>query len=123
MAVAAGQSRRFYTGVGIFNWHYLSSPPQVLLLPVVRLETGGLIFVPTNPHGPFSGFKNIDLERSYGHFGPINKCLCLEALILDTGFRCPLALNGRSFRINAHLAVNPTPHHRLKEPKPEGSML
>jgi hypothetical protein len=55
------------------------------------------------------------------HVGPINKCL--EALILDTGLRCLLALNGRNFRINAHLAVNPTPHRRLKGSKPEGSML
>jgi hypothetical protein len=36
---------------------------------------GGPIFVPTNPHGPFSEIKNIDFERSYGHFGPINKYL------------------------------------------------
>ena len=40
-------------------------------------------------------FKNIDFERSYGHFGRINKRL--EALILDTGFRYFLALNGRNF--------------------------
>ena len=25
VAVAAGQSQRFYSGVGIFNWYYLSS--------------------------------------------------------------------------------------------------
>jgi hypothetical protein len=37
-AVAAGQSQRFYSGVGIFNWCYLSSPPQILRFPVVRLE-------------------------------------------------------------------------------------
>jgi hypothetical protein len=30
MAVADGQSRRFYSCVGIFNWYCLSSPPQVL---------------------------------------------------------------------------------------------
>jgi hypothetical protein len=47
------------------------------------------IFVPTNPHGPFPEFKNIGFERSYGHFGPINKCL--EVLILDTGCRHLLA--------------------------------
>jgi hypothetical protein len=34
-----------------------------------------------------------------------------------------LALNGRNFGVNAHLAVNPTPHHRLKGPKPEGSTI
>ena len=62
---------------------------------------------------PFSEFKNIDFERSHGHFGPINGHL--EVLILDTGFRhLLLALNGRNFGINAHLAVNPTPHRRLK---------
>jgi hypothetical protein len=37
-AVAAGQSQRFYSGVGIFNWHYLGSPPQILLLPWLHLE-------------------------------------------------------------------------------------
>jgi hypothetical protein len=29
-AVTVGQSQRLYSGVGIFNWYYLSSPPQVL---------------------------------------------------------------------------------------------
>jgi hypothetical protein len=29
-AVAAGQSQRFYSGVGIFNWYYLSSAPPEL---------------------------------------------------------------------------------------------
>ena len=29
VAVAAGQIQRFYSGVGIFNWYYLSSPPQI----------------------------------------------------------------------------------------------
>jgi hypothetical protein len=27
-AVAAGQIQRFYSGVGIFNWHHLSSTPR-----------------------------------------------------------------------------------------------
>jgi hypothetical protein len=31
-------------GVGIFYWYYLSSPPQVLRVPAVRLELGGLIY-------------------------------------------------------------------------------
>ena len=44
-AVAAGQSQRFYSGVGIFNWYYLSSPPQILRFPVVELETRGLILL------------------------------------------------------------------------------
>ena len=43
-AVAAGQSQRYYSGVGIFNWYYLSSPPQSLRPPVVHLELGGLIY-------------------------------------------------------------------------------
>ena len=43
-AVAAGQSQRFYSGVGIFNWYYLSSPPKTLLRPVVDLERGGLTY-------------------------------------------------------------------------------
>jgi hypothetical protein len=29
-AVAAGKSQRFYSGVGIFNWYYLSSTPREL---------------------------------------------------------------------------------------------
>jgi hypothetical protein len=29
MAVAVGPIQRFYSGVGIFNWCYLSSPPQI----------------------------------------------------------------------------------------------
>jgi hypothetical protein len=41
-AVAAGQSQRFYSGVGIFNWYYLSSPPQIPRGSMVLLESGGL---------------------------------------------------------------------------------
>jgi hypothetical protein len=37
-AVAAGQSQRLYSGVGIFNWHYLSSPPQILRFSRFDLE-------------------------------------------------------------------------------------
>jgi hypothetical protein len=40
--VAVGQSQRLYSGVGIFNWYYLSSPPQVLRVPEAPLELGGL---------------------------------------------------------------------------------
>jgi hypothetical protein len=32
-----------YSGGGIFNWHYLSSPPQILRCPVVHLESKGLM--------------------------------------------------------------------------------
>jgi hypothetical protein len=35
---------RFYSGVGIFNWYYLSSPPQILRRSMVDLESGGLIW-------------------------------------------------------------------------------
>jgi hypothetical protein len=31
--------------VGIFNWYYLSSPPQILRCPEVHLETGGLKYI------------------------------------------------------------------------------
>jgi hypothetical protein len=41
-AVAAGQSQRLYSGVGIFDWYYLSSPPQILRAPGVDLERRGL---------------------------------------------------------------------------------
>jgi hypothetical protein len=43
-AVAVGQSRRLYSGVGVFNWYYLSlsSPPQILRFPRCHLESRGL---------------------------------------------------------------------------------
>jgi hypothetical protein len=37
-AVAVGQSQRLYSGVGLFNWHYLSSPPQIPRLSRVVLD-------------------------------------------------------------------------------------
>jgi hypothetical protein len=37
-AVAVGQSQPLYSGVGIFNWYYLSSPPQILRCRRARLE-------------------------------------------------------------------------------------
>ena len=40
--MAAGQSKRFYSGVGIFNWYYFSSPPQIPRRRGVDLELGGL---------------------------------------------------------------------------------
>ena len=43
--MAAGQSQRFYSGVGIFNWHYLSLPPQILRVPGAPLESKGLIYI------------------------------------------------------------------------------
>jgi hypothetical protein len=45
-AVAVGQSQRLYSGVGIFNWYYLSSPPQILCAPGVELELRGLALIP-----------------------------------------------------------------------------
>ena len=39
-AVAVGQHQPLYSSVGIFNWYYLSSPPQILRFPGVRLESG-----------------------------------------------------------------------------------
>jgi hypothetical protein len=33
----------FYSGVGIFNWHYLSFPPQIMRFPRVPHELGRLI--------------------------------------------------------------------------------
>jgi hypothetical protein len=45
-AVAAGQRQRFYSGVEIFKWYYLSSPSQIPLpvRPGIDLELGGLVF-------------------------------------------------------------------------------
>jgi hypothetical protein len=42
-AVAAGQSQRLYSGVGIFSWYNPISPPQILRCSGVHLETRGLI--------------------------------------------------------------------------------
>jgi hypothetical protein len=42
--MAVSQRQRHYSGVRIFNWHYLSSPPQILRVPAVHLELGGLIY-------------------------------------------------------------------------------
>jgi hypothetical protein len=57
-AVAAGQSQRFCSGVGIFNWYYLSSPPQILRGPVVPLESGWLVLsvrlIQVSPLGYFT---------------------------------------------------------------------
>jgi hypothetical protein len=48
-AVATGQ--RFYSGVGAFNWCYLSSPSQVLRGSQFPLESRGLISLVCLPHG------------------------------------------------------------------------
>ena len=42
-AAAAGKSQRFYSGVGIFNWYYPSSPPQIPRRSEAPFETGGLM--------------------------------------------------------------------------------
>jgi hypothetical protein len=81
-------------------------------MAAIPLKKGGNpIFVPKNPRGCSQNLKILVLSgvTAISHFGPININKCLEALILDTGFRCLLAINGRNFRVNAHLAVNPTP--------------
>jgi hypothetical protein len=49
-AVAAGQIQRFYSGVGIFNWYYLSSPPQILRFSRYPLELEGLIYQTRYPY-------------------------------------------------------------------------
>jgi hypothetical protein len=38
VAVAAGQSKQLYSGVGTFNWYYLSFPPQIPRPPWFGLE-------------------------------------------------------------------------------------
>jgi hypothetical protein len=40
-AVAAGQSQRLYSDVGVFNWYYLSSPPQIPRTLGSSLNGGG----------------------------------------------------------------------------------
>jgi hypothetical protein len=37
---ACGSRRAAPPGVGIFNWHHLNSPPQIIRVPVVPLELG-----------------------------------------------------------------------------------
>ena len=39
------QSQRLYSGVGIFSWHYLSSPKRRHRDPGVHLERRGLIYI------------------------------------------------------------------------------
>ena len=46
-AVTAGQSQRFSSGVGIFDWYYLSSPPQIPRFSRVDLESRRLISITT----------------------------------------------------------------------------
>ena len=45
-----------YSGVGIFNWYYLSSPPQIPLLLRVGLELGG----PVYSAGTITEFRGIN---------------------------------------------------------------
>jgi hypothetical protein len=102
---------------------------RVVNVRVLGLFSNSLPVLSSTQNRPFvnealsSKFINVGFERSCGHFGfgPINKCL--EAPTLDTGFRHLLALNGRNFGINAHLAANPTLRHQLKGPKPEGGVI
>ena len=43
-AMAASQSQRLYSGVGIFHWHHLNAPPpQILRTPGIDLGRTGLI--------------------------------------------------------------------------------
>jgi hypothetical protein len=44
------ENRIIYSGVGIFNWYYLSSPPQILRGPGVHLESPRLILHRTVGH-------------------------------------------------------------------------
>ena len=39
----------------MFNWYYLSFPPQVLRVPVVGLELGGLMYVSPPLSSPTPG--------------------------------------------------------------------
>ena len=43
------QKREVYSGVGIFKWYYLSSPPQILRIPRFRLEIRGLTYTRQSP--------------------------------------------------------------------------
>jgi hypothetical protein len=89
-----------------------------------REAVGGIVpIVTTSRHKPFSEFKNNDFERSYGHFGPIKKSRARVFLDTELRYLYFLALNGRNFRMNAHLAANPTPHRQLKGPKPTGGVI
>jgi hypothetical protein len=79
---------------------------------------GGIVpIATTSRHKP--EFKKILIfSVRAGHFGLLK--FRLEPEFLDTGFRYFLALNGRNFGANAHLAVNPAPHHQLKGLNPKG---
>jgi hypothetical protein len=45
---SSNSDNMFYSDVVIFNWCYLSSPPQVLRRSVVHLGTGGLVLYYTS---------------------------------------------------------------------------
>jgi hypothetical protein len=64
-AVAAGQSQRLYSGVGVFHWCYLSSPPQIMRFPVVGLELGGLIYIQRYLYMQYASDLDSRLTPSY----------------------------------------------------------
>ena len=68
-AVAVGQSQRFYSGVGIFNWYYLSSPPQIPRPIGADLELGGLTYFYNHAHRlRLEKLLYLELSRSSNKF-------------------------------------------------------
>jgi hypothetical protein len=45
MSIKYLQEKARYSGVGIFNWYYLSSPPQIPRGSRFDLEIGGLVYI------------------------------------------------------------------------------
>jgi hypothetical protein len=96
--VAVGQSQRFYSGVGIFNWYYLSSPPQIPRRRGVDLELGGLTYIRTYIHstvqyGPRVNFASTSTARwtlgtsitmAYGEWR-VQYCTVLTHCSIDEG--------------------------------------
>ena len=94
-----------------------------LTTAAISLKKGGGIpfSFPQTPTDRPQNLKISIFSVRNGHFGPIKNSR--ERVFMDTGFRHLLALNGRNFGINAHLAVIPTPYRQLQDPKPKGGVI
>jgi hypothetical protein len=97
--VAAGQSQRFYSGVRIFNWYYLSSPPQILRAPGVELETRGLICRPNT-----TNFLLLNPGFFFDASGPAQKAVLVPFFwggFYDLFFSSKLFFNLRGISVGA----------------------
>jgi hypothetical protein len=78
--VAVGQSQPLYSGVGIFNWYYLSSTPRELRAWQAELEWMSLIYV--SP--PLSRLTPGVFYSYFYNYNHARRLLRLEKLLLYT---------------------------------------